>query len=360
MLDLIGAVALLLWGLRMVKTGVSRAFGARLRRWIAVGTRNRLLAFGVGLAATVALQSSTATALMTATFAGSGFMTSAMAQAVMLGANVATSLVARILAFDTHWLSPILIGTGVAIFAFSEVKSQKGVARGVLGIGLMLLSLHMMGQAIEPMRQSEVLHALMASLGSVPVLAVVVAAVLAIASSSSLAVILLVASLAAQGAVGPSAGLALVLGANLGGAVPPVLATLGGSPLARRVTIGNLAIRMVGCAITLSFFDEAAGLLSTLTDSAQLVVDAHIAFNFMLAVVTLPLLGPFSWAMGRALPVATLPSDGPRHLDEASLGNPTVALACAARETLRIGDKVTAMLQSSLSALRKNDVKCAH
>src|SRR5215813_3784698 len=99
MLDLVGAVALLLWGLRMVKTGVSRALGARLRRWIAAGTRNRIMAFGVGLVVTMALQSSTATALMTASFAGNGFMSSAMAQAVMLGANVGTSLVTRILAF---------------------------------------------------------------------------------------------------------------------------------------------------------------------------------------------------------------------------------------------------------------------
>lgn len=358
MLDLIGAVALLLWGLRMVKTGVTRACGARLRRWIAAGTRNRMLAFGVGLAATMALQSSTATALMTAAFAGSGFMSSAMAQAIMLGANVGTSLVTRVLAFDIHWLAPLLIVAGVAMFTFSDAKPLKGMARAILGLGLMLLSLHLLGQATEPMRHSQVLLALMASLDAVPVLAVVVAAVLAIASSSSLAVVLLAMSLAASGTVGPGLGIALVLGANLGGAVPPVIATLGHGPFARRVTVGNLLVRLIGSGIALPFAEHAASTLLTISNNrAQLVVDAHIAFNLILAAVMLPLLGPFSSLMRRILPEAVLPDDGPRHLDAGILDKPTMALAAAARETLRIGDCVASMLETNLEALRKNDTK---
>ncbi|MEI5680657.1 Na/Pi cotransporter family protein [Mesorhizobium sp. CCNWLW179-1] len=358
MLDLIGAVALLLWGLRMVKTGVRRAFGARLRRWIAAGTRNRLMAFGVGLAATMALQSSMATALMTASFAGSGFMNSAMAQAIMLGANVGTSLVTRILAFDIRWLAPLLVAAGVVMFTISEAKPQKGIARAVLGLGLMLLSLHLLGQSTEPMRQSEVVRALMASLDTVPVLAVIVATVLAITSSSSLAIVLLVMSLAASGTVGPSLGLALVLGANLGGAIPPVLATLGDGPPARRVTVGNLAVRMLGCVVMLTFVDQAASALSGFaSDPAQLVVYAHIAFNLLLAAIMMPLLDAFSWAMRRLLPETPMQGDGSRHLNQASLSNPAMALAGAVRETLHIGDSVISMLQKNLEALRRNDTK---
>ena len=361
MLDLVGAVALLLWGLRMVKTGVSRAFGARLRRWIAVGTRNRMMAFGVGLAVTMALQSSTATALMTASFAGSGFMSSAMAQAIMLGANVGTSLVTRILAFDVDWLAPLLIAVGVVMFTFSEARQIKGIARAVLGLGLMLLSLHLLGQSTEPMRQSQVLKALMVSLNAVPVLAVIVAAVLAIASSSSLAVVLLTMSLAASGSVPPELGIALVLGTNLGGAVPPVLATLGDSPLSRRVTFGNLAARLVGCMIVLPFSSQAASILSgLLAGTAQQIVEAHIFFNILLAAVMLPLLGPFSWAVRRLLPERPMDGEGPRYLDASILDRPALALAAAARETLRIGDCVASMLERNLEALRQNDTKrCA-
>ncbi|MBZ9994298.1 Na/Pi cotransporter family protein [Mesorhizobium sp. BH1-1-4] len=358
MLDLVGSVALLLWGLRMVKTGISRALGARLRRWIAAGTRNRLMAFGVGLTATVALQSSTATALMTAAFAASGFMSSAMAQAIMLGANVGTSVVTRILASDINWLAPLLVAVGVIIFNFTHARSLKGIARAILGLGLMLLSLHLLGQATEPMRHSHVLLALMASLEAVPLLAVIVAAVLAIASSSSLAVVLFAMSLAASGTVEPGLGVALVLGANLGGAVPPVIATLGQGPFARRVTVGNLFVRLIGVCIALPFAEQAAYVLPSISNNpAQLLVDAHIAFNLVLAAVMLPMLRPFSLLMRRILPEAVLPNGGPRHLDAGILDKPAMALAAAARETLRIGDCVASMLTTNLEALKKNDTK---
>ncbi|RWB78236.1 Na/Pi cotransporter family protein [Mesorhizobium sp.] len=356
MLDLIGAVALLLWGLRLVKTGVIRSFGTRLRRWIGSGTRNRLLAFGVGLVATIALQSSTATALMTASFAASGFMSSMMAQAVMLGANVGTSLVTRSLAFNLHVLGPLMIALGVFAFGFSYSKPAKGLSRAVLGLGLMLLSLRLLGQATEPMQHSRVLVALMASLNEVPVLAVIVAAVIAIAASSSLAIVLLTMSLAASETVTPALGIALVLGANLGGAIPPVLGTLRYSALARRVTIGNMLVRLIGCLALLPFTETAARLLSHLAhDAAALVVDAHIAFNIALALIMLPVLRPLSALMRRILPEAAQLDGGPRHLDPDSLDTPALALAGAARETLRIGDCIAAMLQTNLEALKKND-----
>lgn len=356
MLDLIGAVGLLLWGLRLVKTGVIRSFGVRLRRRIGSGTRNRLLAFGMGLVATIALQSSTATALMTASFAGSGFMSSMMAQAIMLGANVGTSLVTRILAFDLHFLAPLMIALGVFAFGFSHSKPTKGLSRAVLGLGLMLLSLRLLGQATEPMQHSRVLVALMASLDAVPVLAVIVAAVLAVASSSSLAIVLLATSLSASGTVTPALGIALVLGANLGGAVPPVLGTLRYGALARRVTIGNMLVRLIGCVAVLPFTETVARLLSDINhDPAALVVDTHIAFNILLAVIMLPILRPLSALMRRFLPEAAELDSGPRHLDPNSLDTPALALAGAVRETLRIGDCITTMLQTNLDALRKND-----
>ncbi|WP_245319491.1 PhoU domain-containing protein [Mesorhizobium temperatum] len=124
------------------------------------------------------------------------------------------------------------------------------------------------------------------------------------------------------------------------------------------MTVGNLAVRLFGCAIVLPFSDQAASALCGFAyNPAQLVVDAHIAFNLLLAAIMLPLLDAFSWAMRRLLPEAPIQGDGPRHLDQASLGNPAMALAGAVRETLHIGDSVTSMLQMNLEALRRNDTK---
>lgn len=361
MLNLLGAVALLLWGLRMVKTGVERAFGTRLQRWIGAGTRNRFLACGIGLVATLALQSSTATALMTAAFAGSGYMSGAMAQGVMLGANLGTSLVARLLSSGMEMLAPMLITVGVATFTLTSTRAWRSAARAILGAGLMLLALHLLGQATEPMRHAPMLAALMAALGAVPVLALLVAAVLACAASSSLAVVLLVMALADGGSLAPPLSVALVLGANLGGAVPPVLATLKGTPAGRRVTLGNLLMRLAGGMLVLPL----AGPLSTwlaphVGDAGLFVVDAHILFNFALAIVGLPLLDPVAAVMLRLVPDAPAAPDGPRHLDPAGIDTPAIALANAARETLRIGDRVATMLEGNLEALRRDDARlCA-
>ncbi|MHC5654051.1 Na/Pi cotransporter family protein [Stappia sp.] len=362
MIDLIGALALLLWGLRMVKTGVSRAFGPQLRRVLATATRTRVAAFGSGLIATLALQSSTAIALMTASFAGIGLINSMMAQAVMLGANVGTSLVTRLLALDLHWLSPVLIAVGFLAFSFSKSKPKRGLARAVLGLGLMLLSLDLLGTATKPMLGSPTLLALMATLDAVPVVAVAIAAVLALSCSSSLAVVLFTMALAAGGGVSPQTGIALVLGANLGGAVPPVLATLTQPALARRVTIGNLLVRLAGALAVLAFIQPAtAAFLSVFhSDPAALVVDTHILFNVLLSLVMLPLLGPMAKLMRQMLPEAQIAETGPKHLDKRFLDQPAQALAAAARETLRIGDRVALMLERNLQALKKNDASlCA-
>ncbi len=358
LIDLLGAGALLLWGLRMVKTGVTRAFGGKLRLWLATATRNRFLAFGVGLTATVAIQSSTATALMAASFASRELITSAMGQAIMLGANVGTSLVTQVLALDIHWLSPLFVLIGVAVFQSSESSKRHAIGRAVIGLGLMLLSLHLLGSATVPIRDSSVMRSLLTTLDAAPFVAVIIAAVLAIAASSSLAIVLFVMSLAASGAVSPQLTIALVLGANLGGAIPPYLATASYGPLARRITLGNLAVRLIGTMTILALLDPlSARLMVFEPDAGRLAIDVHVAFNLFLSLIFLPLIGPLSTLMARLLPLEKAPDGGPRHLDESALDTPAVALSCAARETLRMGDRIDLMLTTSLNALHSGDLK---
>ena len=357
-LELIAAAALLLWGLRMVRTGVSRAFGARLRLWLAAGTQNRVAAFGMGLGATCALQSSTATAVMTASFAGRALIGTAMALAIMLGADVGTSLVAQLLAFDISWLSPLLIIVGVATFMARDASRPRAIGRALLGLGLLLLALGMLAGATEPMRESEVVQSLLAALAAAPALGALVAAVLTMLAASSLAVILLVLSLAMHGDLAPALIVALVLGANLGGAVPPLLATAASGPGARRVPLGNLLMRLVGVLIALPVCGWLAEFVVGITGNpSRLVVDAHLAFNLALALLFLPLVGLLASALERLLPEASDIALGPRYLDPTCLDTPSVALTCAARETLRLSNRIQAMLRQSLEAIRHGDPK---
>ena len=357
-IQLLGAAALLIWGLRMVRTGVSRAFGARLRHTLAVATRNRIVAFVAGLAATCALQSSTATAIMTASFAGRTLIGTTMALAIMLGADVGTSLVAQILTFDISWLSPALIFVGLTTFMAKDSSRPRAIGRTLLGLGLLLLALRMLAGASEPMRESEVMRSLLAALAEAPVLGVLVAAVLTMLAASSLAVILLVLSLAVHGDIAPALVVALVLGANLGGAAPPLIATAASGPIARRVPLGNLIMRLTGVLTLLPFCGWIAEFVVGITGNpARLAVDAHLAFNLTLALLFLPLVGALSLVLERLLPDAPDTVLGPRYLDPTCLETPSVALACAARETLRLGNRVQAMLRQSLQAIQSGDPK---
>ena len=173
LIDLLGAGALLLWGLRMIKTGVMRAFGASLRLWIAKGTGNRFTAVLSGIMATLALQSSTATAVITASFASSGAIKPRMAQAVMLGANVGTSIASVILSLDVHWFASAMILVGVTVFSLSKYARGKGMGRAVLGLGLMLLALQLVGNVTDPLRESEVMIAILSGLSDAPAFALI-------------------------------------------------------------------------------------------------------------------------------------------------------------------------------------------
>jgi phosphate:Na+ symporter len=358
LVDILGAGALLLWGLRMVKTGVSRAFGARLRVWVGRSTANRFLSFTVGLIATLALQSSTATAVMASSFAARELMSGAMAQGVMLGANVGTSLVTGLLALNLHWLAPLFLLAGFATFKLGPESRGKGIGRALLGLGLMLLSLRLLGEATDPLRASHTMQLILGGLAGAPIFGMLLAGGLAILASSSLAVVLLILSLASSGTMEPGLILVLVAGANFGGAIPPILATLGDGALGKRVTFSNFGVRGAGAILVLIAAEPLGAWLHTLAPTpSAFVVSAHIGFNIALAMLFMPLLTPISRLAKRLLPRETAAEDGPRFLDPASLDTPVVALSIAARETLRVGDIVLEMLEASLRALRSDDQK---
>ncbi|MBX5131144.1 Na/Pi cotransporter family protein [Rhizobium lentis] len=355
MINLFGAVALLLFGLAQVKDGVSRAFGARLRTGLATGTRGGLRSFLSGLVATIALQSSTATALMTASFVERDLIKPRMAQIVLLGANVGTAITAWIVATGIEWLSPLLILCGIVLYR-GRSSTRQGGGAALIGIGLMLLSLNLLSLATEPMRASPALAAFISLLdGALPV-ALLFSAALAFVSSSSLAVVVLILSLASAGLISAELVIVLVLGANLGGAIPPVVATLSGPASARRVTLGNLAVRTLGCVIALPLAGYGAELIQMLPfGPSKLPVDAHLLFNLLLAALAWPFSRPLATLMTRLVPDQVEPDTAPKYLDAHELSTPVIALTSATREVLGIGDLIERMLIRVSEAFEGND-----
>lgn len=351
-LQLGGAVALLLFGLSLVRDGVTEAFGIRLRMALGIGTRSGPGAFLAGLAATLGLQSSTATALLTSSFVDRGMIRPRMAQIVLLGANVGTALTAWVVSSGAGALTPALLLAGHAL-SRRQRPVLAGSGRALTGIALMLLSLSLLDHAAAPLRQSPLLAAFLPMLDQAWPVALLMAAGLAFACSSSLAAVLLVLSL------GLPAGLTvvLVLGANLGGAVVPVMLTANLGAAARRVAMGNLLIRALGCLIALPFAAWiGAALQGVPLPWTGLAVEAHLAFNLALALA----IWPFAGAVARALERIVVAEDGnaepgPLWLDEAALDTPILALTGAAREVLAIGDTVERMLAQTRLAFQQND-----
>jgi phosphate:Na+ symporter len=358
-LDLMGGVALLLWGLHMVHSGILRAFGAELRQLLSKALGNRFAAFAAGLGLTALLQSSTATGLMTASFAAAGLVGLVPALAIMLGANVGTTLIVQILAFNVTAVAPVLFIIGLVAFRSGARTRVKDLGRVAIGLGLMLLSLHILLEILAPAENAPGVRALLNAITGDPVLCIVLAGALTWAAHSSVAIVLLVMSLASAHFVTPAAALALVLGANLGSAINPVLeGGRRGDAASYRLPVGNVLNRLVGVVLVAPFLHPIAeGLVALQPDMAKMTAAFHVAFNVGLALVFIGLLDPLAWLLLKVLPARVRKTDprAPRYLEEGALETPSLALADAARETLHMADVVETMLRQVMTALMTND-----
>jgi phosphate:Na+ symporter len=363
LLDLMGGVALLLWGLHMVRSGIMRAFGSGLRRILSTALQNRLIALLAGIGVTALLQSSTATALMMTSFAGRGLVDLVPALAIMLGANIGTTLIVQVLSFNISAVAPVLFLVGVVAFKLGQRTPTRDLGRVAIGLGLMLLALHILLDTLAPAENAPGVRALLEAVTDEPVLCVLIAAALTWAAHSSAAVVLLVMPLAYSHFISPIAALALVLGANLGSAINPVLE--GGrstNPATRRLPVGNLINRVIGVVFVLPFLQPIAEAFTRFEPNpARMAADFHTVFNVALALLFIPLLDRLAWLLVRILPEPAKSPDPstPLYLDETAINTPSVALACAARETLHMGDIIESMLRKAMTALMMNDRKLA-
>lgn len=358
LLDLAGSVALLLWGVHMVQSGVERAFGPELRRFLRARLANRFAALFSGLALTAVLQSSTATGLMVTGLSAAGAIGLESGVAVMLGANIGTTLIVQVLSFDVAAISPGLVVLGVVAFRRANQPRTRDLGRVSIGLGLMLLALQQLVAASAGIIDNPILDEILRRLDHTPVLAALLSAALTWGAHSSVAIVLLTGSLAAKGVVPLGLALALVAGANLGTAINPLVEGAGANPTARRVPLGNLLTRCVGCAVALPLLDYFVDVFHHLgTPPVRAVADFHTWFNVVLAVFFLPLIGPFSALLRRLQPARDDADDPgrPHYLDPQALDSAPLAIAAAAREALRMADWLESMLKEAAASVRSAD-----
>jgi phosphate:Na+ symporter len=362
LLNLLAAIALLVWGTHLVRTGILRVFGANLRHVLAVSISNRLAAAVSGIGVTALVQSSTATSLIVSSFVGQGLVTLPLALAVMLGADIGTSLMAVVFSFDLSWLSPLFIFVGVVLFISRQDTNLGRVGRVLIGLGLMLLALRLVTASTEVLTQAPAIKALLASLSSDLLLEITAGAFLAVVSYSSLAIVLLTATLAASGVIPLDVALGLVLGANLGSGLLAVLTTLRSPVEVRQVPLGNLMFKLLGIVIAAPFIGLwLRHVRPYLGEAATVVVLFHLTFNLLVGAVFIGWTQVIARWVEKLLPKPEKNKAGgrPQHLDPSALATPSLAISCAAREALHQADVVESMLLGVLQVIRNNDLKLA-
>ncbi|MBI1327896.1 MAG: Na/Pi cotransporter family protein [Alphaproteobacteria bacterium] len=358
LLHILGSVFLLLFGLSQVRNGITHAFGYYIRKAIEHGTKNRFAAFFSGIAVTAFLQSSMATTLIISSFAGQGLIKTSAAIAVVLGADVGTTLVAQVLTIDLSGLSYVMVIIGYLMYRHDKEATIRQLGSVFMGLGLMLLSLGLIKEAAIPLRQSEILPIVLEPLAEDTFFAILVGGLLTWIFHSSLAFVLLTASLTATGVVPVHLGILLVLGANLGGVMAPLTANLRDSRAALRIPLANILMRLVGVIAAVFLIDEAVPYFKMVSeDPSRLIVNAHMFFNIAVGIIFLPFLSMVASFVKKICPDRDMQNDPstPKYLDMRVLHTPTVALTNASREALRIADFTVQMMQTAWEAFQKNN-----
>lgn len=360
LLSILSGICLLLWGLRTVKRAVLRGYGAQMQMIIAKGTKNRFLSLFSGIGVTMVMQSSVATTLLASSFFGRGMMSLTAGLAIIIGADVGSSVLAKILSYDMSWFAPFLLSVGIIYHLMHDDGSRKRfTARIIMGLGFMLTGLAVIREATAPLASSETLPLILQPLEVEPFLAILVAAIITYVLHSSLSAVLIFATLAAGGVLSIELAIIFVIGANVGISIVPMLAVMKDEPLAVQIPLGNIIMRMIAGLACLLFMNHVSAFISSLPfDTAQQVVLAHMGYNLALVIIFIPTLSLLAKVCERLSPTVESEEDAnlrPRYLDQKALTTPSIALSCAVRETLHIAETLQSVLNRSLDALQGKD-----
>ncbi len=352
-LQLLGYIALLLWGLRMVRTGIMRAYGNDLRRWARNAEGRVFSALSIGIFAAALLQSSTATALIAATFSAQGILTVATAFFTVLGADVGSAIAVLVVSQKLTFIAPILIIIGVFGFLSTEVSKYRSLSRALLGLGLILMTLSMISGSAAEIAGEPDLQAFMKLITDKPILMLLLGVGLTYLLHSSLAVVLLASGFVVSSFLMLDAALYLVLGANIGSGLLPVIANWKLKRAGRIPVTANLLIRIMG--VVLAFFIVDAIIVESATYMSHNLVPAifHLLLNLVVATIGVIFAKPLL-TLARSIIPEDLPDPTfvePKYLDEAALSKPVRALANAKREALVASDIAQNMVRDSLPIL---------
>ncbi|KZL22350.1 Na/Pi cotransporter family protein [Pseudovibrio sp. WM33] len=366
LLHLAAGISLLFWATRMIRTGVERAVGQKFQGWMQQASKNRYTSFTTGFLVSIILQSATATAILARGFINKGSITLAAGLAIMLGADLGSTMVVQVLSLDLSWLLPVCLVVGGALFSRGSTRTMRQSGRIIIGVGQMLIALSFIGMASEPLRESGALPVILNLLIGDPFVAIITAAALTWLLHSSVAVVLMIMTLASTGVLPMEGALLFILGANIGSSIIPLVLTMSDSADVRRVPLGNMIFRVAGVLITLLLMRFDVFTIDMLGDDpARAIANFHSGFNLAVVLLGIPTIGIVARLTKLIISDSAGQSDEDAVMERLSLldrkllETPDLAFNAATREMLHMSEKVEAMLRGVMVVFRGDDANTA-
>ena len=303
-LGLLGGLALFLYGMQMMSSGLEAAAGNRMKGILERLTSNRILGVAVGAVITAVIQSSSATTVMVVGFVNSGMMSLKQAVWVIMGANIGTTITGQLIALDVGAIAPLFAFVGVAMIVFLKKPQLHHYGSILAGLGVLFIGMEMMGTSMEPLREMPA-FVNMVSTFSNPLVGIAVGAIFTAIIQSSSASVGILQALAVSGVVGLDTSVYVLFGQNIGTCITAVLAAIGTSRNAKRTTVVHLSFNIIGTILftILCQVTPLVPFMQSLTDNpAAQIANMHTLFNVVTTLLLLPCGGLLVKLAMRILP----------------------------------------------------------
>ena len=291
---MVGGLALFLYGMTLLSTGLQKAAGDKLRVWIEKLTNNKLKGVGVGALVTAIVQSSSITTVTLVGLINAGLISLGQSIPVIMGANIGTTITAQLIAFKIGAFSLPIIAIGFALNAICKRPSHRYIGQIIMGFGLLFLGMTTMSIGLKPLRTDPLALALLAEFGQIPLFGVAAGAVFTALIQSSSATTGLVIAMASEQLLDLPGAIAIIIGANIGTCITVVLASLGATLTSKRAALSHVLFNLAGAAIFLAIFSPFVSLVTlTAANLPRQIANAHLIFNVSMVVIMLPCVAVF-------------------------------------------------------------------
>ncbi len=358
-IGLFTGLAMFLYGMKVMSDALQKTAGGKMKEFLEIVTRNRMLAVLVGAGITAIIQSSSATTVMVVGLVNAGIINLSQSVGVIMGANIGTTMTAQIIAFKFNYIIPYAIIIGAFLILFSRKKSYKQMGELLLGFGLLFMGMNSMSNAMGPLKDIPQFTDFMMDLHHNPILGVFTGFLLTAIIQSSSATIGILQALAIQGLIPIEAALPILFGDNIGTCVTALLASIGTNITAKRAAIMHMIFNIVGTVIFLILLKPITYIvLHTSIEEVRQIANAHTLFNIANTIIQLPFAGVLVAFVTKLVPGEEI-QDLTKlvFLDKRLLETPTVAVVQIINELLRMGEIARENVRRSIDAIIKGDSK---